>query len=77
MQTQERQEGPPARCSCAPFPSTGMCTAGAKAVDINAGGSEIQGHGVAGGDKHWERSLAREVSIYLDITQNYRENAVK
>lgn len=32
----------------APVPSTGMCGTAAK-----AGGSEIQGHGVAGGDKHW------------------------
>lgn len=59
------------------FPSKGVCTAGAKAVGIKAEGSEIQGHGVAGGDKHWKRSLATEVDIYLDVRQNYRENAVK
>lgn len=79
MQTQERQDSTPARSQghCTPFSSTGVCTAGAKAVDIKAGGSEIQGHGVAGGDKHWKRLLAREVSIYLDIRQNYRGNTVK
>lgn len=47
-----------------------------KAVDVKAGRSEIQGRGVAGADKHWKRSLAREVGIYPDKRQNYMENAV-
>lgn len=44
---------------------------------LKAAGSEIQGHRVAGGDKLWKRSLAREVGIYLDMQKSYREYAVK
>lgn len=80
MQTRERQDRPPPthpQPRCAPFPGTGVRAAGAKAADIKAGGSEIQGRGVAGGDKRWKRSLAREISIYLDIRQNYSEKPVK
>lgn len=69
MQTGERQDSP-----LHTLPNTGVCTA--KAVGRKAGRSEIQGRGVAGADKHWKRSLAREVSIYPDKRQNYRKNAV-
>lgn len=44
---------------------------------LKAAGSEIQGHGVAGGDKPWKRSLGTEVGVYLDMQKNYREYAVK